>query len=118
MIAGLVPIAMPGLPVPVRLGLAGGPLVAAIVLSWLGRIGKVVWSMPVRRQSCPEGTWHRAFSRLRWAQSGVTIHGYPAEPGRSGSASGRAVHHRHSVARRGNRRSGPAEDELSLFSAG
>jgi putative transport protein len=45
-IVGLVPIAMPGLPVPVRLGLAGGPLVAAIVLSWLGRIGKVVWYMP------------------------------------------------------------------------
>ena len=111
-IAGLVPIAMPGLPVPVRLGLAGGPLVAAIVLSWLGRIGKVVWYMPVRRQSCPEGTWHRAFSRLRWAQGGVTIHGYLAEPGRSGLASGRAVHHRHSVARRGNRRSGPAEDEF------
>jgi Predicted permease len=45
-VAGLVPIAMPGLPVPVRLGLAGGPLVAAIGLSWLGRIGRVVWYMP------------------------------------------------------------------------
>ncbi|HEU4680069.1 MAG TPA: putative transporter, partial [Terrimicrobiaceae bacterium] len=45
-IFGLIPIAMPGLPVPVRLGLAGGPLVAAIVLSWLGRIGSVVWYMP------------------------------------------------------------------------
>jgi putative transport protein len=45
-IAGLIPIAIPGMPVPVRLGLAGGPLVAAIVLSWLGRIGKVVWYMP------------------------------------------------------------------------
>jgi putative transport protein len=45
-ILGLIPIAMPGLPVPVRLGLAGGPLVAAIVLSWLGRIGSVVWYMP------------------------------------------------------------------------
>lgn len=45
-IAGLIPIAMPGLPVPVRLGLAGGPLVVAIVLSWLGRIGKLVWYMP------------------------------------------------------------------------
>jgi putative transport protein len=45
-IAGLIPIAMPGLPVPVRLGLAGGPLVAAILLSWLGRIGRVVWYMP------------------------------------------------------------------------
>ena len=45
-VAGLIPIAMPGLPVPVRLGLAGGPLVAAILLSWLGRIGRVVWHMP------------------------------------------------------------------------
>jgi putative transport protein len=44
-VAGLIPIAMPGLPVPVRLGLAGGPLVAAILLSWLGRIGRVVWYM-------------------------------------------------------------------------
>jgi putative transport protein len=43
-IAGLVPIAT-----RVRfrrLGLAGGPMVAAIVLSWIGRIGKVVWYMP------------------------------------------------------------------------
>jgi putative transport protein len=45
-VAGLIPIAMPGLPVSVRLGLAGGPLVAAILLSWLGRIGRVVWYMP------------------------------------------------------------------------
>jgi putative transport protein len=45
-IAGLIPISMPGLPVPVRLGLAGGPLVAAILLSWLGRVGRVVWYMP------------------------------------------------------------------------
>jgi putative transport protein len=45
-VAGLIPIAIPGLPVPVRLGLAGGPLVAAILLSWLGRIGRVVWYMP------------------------------------------------------------------------
>ncbi|MDX2079199.1 MAG: putative transporter [Terrimicrobiaceae bacterium] len=44
--AGLVPIAVPGLPVPVRLGLAGGPLVVAILLSRLGRIGPIVFYMP------------------------------------------------------------------------
>ncbi len=44
--AGLVPIALPGLPVPVRLGLAGGPLVVAIILSRLGQIGPVVFYMP------------------------------------------------------------------------
>ena len=37
----------PGLPQPVRLGLAGGPLIVAILLSRLGRIGRVVFHMPV-----------------------------------------------------------------------
>lgn len=45
-LAGLIPIALPGLPVPVRLGLAGGPLIVAILLSRIGRIGSVVWYMP------------------------------------------------------------------------
>ena len=44
--AGLLPLALPGLPVPVRLGLAGGPLVIAIILSRIGRIGPLVWHMP------------------------------------------------------------------------
>jgi putative transport protein len=46
-LAGLVPINVPGLPVPVRLGLAGGPLVLAILLGRVGRIGPLVWHMPV-----------------------------------------------------------------------
>jgi len=44
--AGLIPLAIPGLPVAVRLGLAGGPLVIAIILSRIGQIGRVVWYMP------------------------------------------------------------------------
>jgi uncharacterized transporter YbjL len=40
---GTVPIAMPGLPQPLRLGLAGGVLVVALVLGRLGRIGRLVW---------------------------------------------------------------------------
>ncbi len=44
--AGLAPFQFPGLPVPVRLGLAGGPLVLAILLARIGRIGPLVWYMP------------------------------------------------------------------------
>lgn len=43
---GSIPIAFPGMPAPVKLGLAGGPLIAAIVLSRIGHIGPFVWFMP------------------------------------------------------------------------
>lgn len=43
---GTIPIVFPGLPQPVRLGLAGGPLIAALVLGRIGRIGPHVWHMP------------------------------------------------------------------------
>jgi putative transport protein len=45
-VAGLVPISFPGLPVSVRLGLAGGPLILGIVLSRLGHVGNLVWHVP------------------------------------------------------------------------
>ncbi|HZM00840.1 MAG TPA: putative transporter [Planctomycetota bacterium] len=45
-VLGMLPIAVPGLPQPVRLGLAGGPLVVALVLGRIGRIGRQVWHMP------------------------------------------------------------------------
>jgi putative transport protein len=44
--AGLIPLALPGLPAAVRLGLAGGPLIIAIILSRIGQIGRLVWYMP------------------------------------------------------------------------
>jgi putative transport protein len=43
---GTMPIAFPGLPHPVRLGLAGGPLIVALILGRVGRIGRQVWHMP------------------------------------------------------------------------
>ena len=43
---GTLPIAFPGLPQPVRLGLAGGPLIVALILGRIGRIGRQVWHMP------------------------------------------------------------------------
>jgi putative transport protein len=44
---GTMPIILPGLPHPIRLGLAGGPLVVALILGRVGRIGRQVWHMPV-----------------------------------------------------------------------
>jgi putative transport protein len=43
---GLYPVSFANMPMPVRLGLAGGPLIAAIVLSRIGRIGTLIWYMP------------------------------------------------------------------------
>ncbi|HEX3132931.1 MAG TPA: putative transporter [Planctomycetota bacterium] len=45
-IVGMVEIAVPGLPEPVRLGLAGGPLLVAIILGRAGSIGRLIWHMP------------------------------------------------------------------------
>ncbi|HSH16461.1 MAG TPA: putative transporter [Verrucomicrobiae bacterium] len=44
---GTLPFAFPGIPQPVRLGLAGGPLIIAILLSRIGHFGTLVWHMPV-----------------------------------------------------------------------
>lgn len=43
---GSIPFYLPGMPAPLRLGLAGGPLVAAILLSRVGHLGPLVWFMP------------------------------------------------------------------------
>lgn len=45
-IVGSIPLALPGLPAAVKLGLAGGPLVVAILLSRLANTGPLVWHMP------------------------------------------------------------------------
>lgn len=45
-IVGSIPFAVPGLPAAVKLGLAGGPLVVAILLSRAANIGPLVWHLP------------------------------------------------------------------------
>ncbi len=45
-LVGSVPLFVPGLPAPVKLGLAGGPLIVAILLARLGHWGPLVWYMP------------------------------------------------------------------------
>jgi len=44
---GTMPVHLPGFPQPIRLGLAGGPLVVALILGRVGRIRRQVWHMPV-----------------------------------------------------------------------
>jgi putative transport protein len=44
---GTMPIPFPGLPHPIRLGLAGGPLIVALILGRVGHIRRQVWHMPV-----------------------------------------------------------------------
>jgi putative transport protein len=46
-VLGSYSIQIPGIPAPVSLGMAGGGLVAALFLSRVGRIGPIVWYMPV-----------------------------------------------------------------------
>ncbi|NDK98702.1 putative transporter [Photorhabdus bodei] len=43
---GSIPLFIPGFPVALRLGLAGGPLVIALILGRIGTIGKLYWFMP------------------------------------------------------------------------
>jgi putative transport protein len=45
-LVGSIPFRLPGVPGAVKLGLAGGPLLVAIVLSRVRRIGPFVWYMP------------------------------------------------------------------------
>ncbi len=45
-ILGSIPVFVPGLPAPVKLGLASGPMIVAIVLARIGRIGPMIWYMP------------------------------------------------------------------------
>ena len=44
---GLYPWSLPGVPIPLRLGLAGGPLIIAILMGRMGKIGPLVIHMPI-----------------------------------------------------------------------
>ncbi|MBF0361555.1 MAG: putative transporter [Oligoflexia bacterium] len=45
-IVGTMPIAIPTMPAPVKLGLAGGPLIVALILGSLGKVGPILSYMP------------------------------------------------------------------------
>jgi len=89
---GTLPLMIPGLPQPVRLGLAGGPLIVALLLSRLGHVGRLVWHMPANTNlafrefgialffaavglSAGEKFFHTVFSTtgLGWLLAGVCV---------------------------------------------
>ncbi|MCD9473714.1 putative transporter [Photobacterium phosphoreum] len=43
---GSIPLYLPGFPAALKLGLAGGPLIVALILARIGSIGKLYWFMP------------------------------------------------------------------------
>lgn len=43
---GSIPFSIPGFSVPLRLGLAGGPLIVALLLGRIGSVGGLYWFMP------------------------------------------------------------------------
>lgn len=43
---GSIPVLVPGFPAALKLGLAGGPLIMALILGRIGSIGKLYWFMP------------------------------------------------------------------------
>jgi putative transport protein len=45
-LVGSLPLPIPGLANPLRLGLAGGPLIVALAAGRLGHLGQLVWHMP------------------------------------------------------------------------
>lgn len=47
LIIGSYPLTIGNIPAPVKIGLAGGPLIAAIVLARIGKIGPLIWYMPI-----------------------------------------------------------------------
>ncbi len=53
---GSIPVFVPGFPAALKLGLAGGPLIMALILGRIGSIGKLYWFMPPSTTSrC--GSW-------------------------------------------------------------
>ena len=46
LLLGSIPLPIAGLPAPLRLGLAVGPMIVAIALSSVPRVGRLTWRMP------------------------------------------------------------------------
>jgi putative transport protein len=45
-VLGSIPVTIPGVPAAVKLGLAAGPMIVAILLARVGRVGRLIWFMP------------------------------------------------------------------------
>ncbi len=67
-LVGSWPLTIPGIPAPVKLGLAGGPLIVAIVLARLGHARQARLAFADERQHHAARAGHRAVPRVRRPQ--------------------------------------------------
>ena len=74
-ILGSVPIFLPGLPAPAKLGLAGGPLLVAILLGYKGRVGRMNFYMSPGGEPLHARIGHHPLPVVRGLALGRAIRG-------------------------------------------
>ena len=67
---GSIPLYVPGFPVALKLGLAGGPLIMALILGRIGSIGKLYWFMPPSANLALRELGIVLFLAVVWLKSG------------------------------------------------
>ena len=67
---GSIPVFVPGFPAALKLGLAGGPLIMALILGRIGSIGKLYWFMPPSANLALRELWIVLFLSVVGLKSG------------------------------------------------
>ncbi len=70
---GSIPLFIPGFPAALKLGLAGGPLIMALILGRIGSIGKLYWFMPPSANLALRELGIVLFLAVVGLKSGVTL---------------------------------------------
>lgn len=65
---GSIPVFVHGFPAALKLGLAGGPLIMALILGRIGSIGKLYWFMPPSANLALREAGDRAVPLGRWSE--------------------------------------------------
>lgn len=109
---GSIPLFIPGFPVALKLGLAGGPLIMALILGRIGSIGKLYWFMPPSANLALRELGIVLFLAVVGLKSGGFYS--DADPWRRPELDSlRDFHYRHSAADGRGSGANAAEDELS-----
>lgn len=110
---GSIPLFIPGFPAALKLGLAGGPLIMALILGRIGSIGKLYWFMPPSANLALRELGIVLFLAVVGLKSGGGLCRHP-DPGRWSELDRlRHFHHRHPAADGGHPRAHAGENELS-----
>ena len=108
-VLGSIPIAVPGMPAPLKLGLAGGPLIVAILLGRFGNFARLVDAVGE-----PHDARNRDFalSGERRPRRGRELRRRHHAGERASLRAPRAFRHAHSAHRRGDRRKKGLQNQL------